>query len=49
MKYLIRINTRVRNVRIYSILKKTSGNVNFLTKLFMRVFAGVKKEEKLKI
>ena len=46
MKYSVRINKSVRNVHVYRVLKKTSGNVNVLTKLFISVFSRGKKEEK---
>lgn len=44
-KYTVRINKRVKNVHVYKVLKKTTGNVNLLTKIFIRVFAPKKKEE----
>lgn len=48
MKYVVKVNKRVRNIHVYKIIKKTSGNVNIATKLFIRIFAGKKKEETLK-
>ncbi|MCW6159722.1 MAG: hypothetical protein LVQ95_01375 [Candidatus Micrarchaeales archaeon] len=45
MRYSIRINKKMRNIRVYAIVKKVQGNPNILTKLFMRIFAGRKKEE----
>lgn len=45
MKYSVRINTRVKNAHVYKVIKKTSGNVNLLTKIFIRIFVGKKKEE----
>ncbi len=45
MIYKVRINRRLRNVQVYATLKKTSGNINFLTKLVMRIFVRKKKEE----
>ncbi len=47
MKYAIRVNKRVRNFRVYKVLKKTSGNVNIVTKIFIRIFSGRKKEEEV--
>jgi hypothetical protein len=44
MRYNIRVNKRIRDVRVYKVLKKTEGNANLLTKLFIKVFAGRKKE-----
>lgn len=54
MKYAVRINKRVRNVHVYRMMKKTRGNVNVFTKLFLRIFASKerqeeKKEEKIKM
>lgn len=45
MKYTIRINKRVKNIHIYKVVKRTTGNVNLLTKVFIRIFTGKKKEE----
>ncbi len=45
MRYSVRINRRVKNVHIYSVVKRTSGNVNLMTKIFLRIFAPRKKEE----
>ena len=47
MKYAIRVNKRVRNFRVYKVLKKTIGNVNIVTKIFIRIFSGRKKEEEV--
>ncbi len=47
MKYAIRVNKRVRNFRVYKVLKKTSGNVKIVTKIFIRIFSGRKKEEEV--
>ena len=44
MIYRIRINERVRNVKVVHIIKRLSGNPNILTRLFIRIFAGKKKE-----
>ena len=45
MRYSIRINKRTKNIRVYMIVKRMQGNPNVLTKLFMKIFAGRKKEE----
>lgn len=44
-RYIVRVNRRVKNVRIYKVVKKLSGNTNLLTKVFLRIFAPRKKEE----
>jgi hypothetical protein len=44
-KYMVRVNRRVKNVHIYKVLKRSSGNINVVTKLFMRIFTPKKKEE----
>jgi hypothetical protein len=38
MIYQVRINKRVGNVKVYSILKKIGSRENFLTKLFIKLF-----------
>ena len=45
MIYKVRINKRIKNIRVYAILKKTTGNVNAMTKLFMKIFERGKKEK----
>lgn len=45
MRYSVRINKRVRNVHVYKVIKKTSGNANIFTKLFLSIFAGKEKRE----
>ena len=46
MEYRVKINKRAqKDIHIYKILKKTSGNINIVTKLFIRIFSGNKKEE----
>lgn len=45
MRYSIRINRRVRNTRVYTVVKRIEGNPNILTKFFIRVFSGRKREE----
>jgi hypothetical protein len=44
MRYSVRINKRVRNTQVYKVIKKSAGNPNLVTKFFMKVFAGRKKE-----
>ncbi len=34
-----------KDIHIYKILKKSTGNTNALTKLFIRIFSGNKKEK----
>jgi hypothetical protein len=47
MRYYTHINKHVRNVRVYSILKKIGERPNFMTKIFARIFM-VKTGEKAK-
>ncbi len=44
MKYYVKIRRRLRYVRIYRILKKTEGQENMLTRLFIKVFSRKKKD-----
>ncbi len=44
MIYNVRINKRVKYIRIYTVLKHVRGRQNMLTKLFARVFAGKNKD-----
>jgi hypothetical protein len=44
MLYRIRINNKIRNIKVVHILKRVEGNPNLLTKLFIRIFVGKKKE-----
>ena len=44
MKYVIRINKRVRYLRAYTITKRIGEHENFLTKMFIRL-ANRKKAE----
>jgi hypothetical protein len=44
MIYNVRINKRVKYIRIYTVLKHVRGGQNMLTKLFARVFAGKNKD-----
>ncbi|HUC38688.1 MAG TPA: hypothetical protein VL944_00985 [Candidatus Acidoferrum sp.] len=43
MKYVVRINKRVRYLKTYTIVKKVGPQPNLLTKLFIKIFN--KKEE----
>ena len=45
MKYYIKINKKIRNVRVYAILKKVGGNQNFLTDIFLKIFNRPKSSE----
>jgi hypothetical protein len=45
MQYNIRVNRRIRNVKVYRIIKKMEKGPNPLTKLFIKIFSGKKKEE----
>lgn len=45
MEYKVRINKKVKNVHVYAVLKKTEGEPNLITKFFIRIFTGKKKEE----
>lgn len=45
LKYTLRINKRIKNVRVYRTLKKASQDINIVTKLFIRIFNPPKKEE----
>ena len=46
MEYRVKVIRRAqKDIHIYKVLKKSSGNANLLTKLFIRVFAGTKKEK----
>jgi hypothetical protein len=39
MKYNVRVRKRANNMKVYTIVKKTGAQDNFITKLFMKVFA----------
>ncbi len=45
MIYRVRLNRKVRNIRVYTLLKKSGAKQNAITKLFMQIFAGKKSEE----
>ncbi len=45
MIYRVQLNRRVRNIKVYTLLKKSGEQQNALTKLFMRIFGGKKKAE----
>lgn len=38
MKYNVRINKKVKYMKVYTLLKKIGNNENFLTKLFIKIF-----------
>lgn len=44
MKYVIRINKRIRYLRTYTIVKKIGEHENLLTKAFERIFNRKKNE-----
>ncbi|MGC8648785.1 MAG: hypothetical protein ACP5UN_01015 [Candidatus Micrarchaeia archaeon] len=44
MIYRVNINKKVRNIKVVHIIKKLEGNPNLLTRFFIRIFAGKKKE-----
>ncbi|MEM0201622.1 MAG: hypothetical protein QXR73_00385 [Candidatus Micrarchaeaceae archaeon] len=44
MKYIARINKRVRYIRVYGIVKRVGPKQNFLTRLFVKALT--KKEDK---
>ncbi|MGC8572132.1 MAG: hypothetical protein ACP5RI_00315 [Candidatus Micrarchaeia archaeon] len=44
MIYRVIINKKVRNIKVVHILKRLEGNMNLLTRLFVKIFAGKKKE-----
>lgn len=41
----MRINKRLRYIRVYNIVRKVSNKQNPLTKIFMRVFGGNKENK----
>lgn len=38
MKYIVRVNKKLRYLRTYTILKRVDRNENFLTRVFMKAF-----------
>ena len=40
MKYKIRMNKRVRYIRVYKVLSHAGERTNALTKLFIKMFGG---------
>ncbi len=44
MKYLVRINKKVRYLRAYNIKEKVGEHQNFLTKIFVRLLNRKPKE-----
>ncbi len=45
MTYTIRINKRVRNVKVYSVKKRVGKSEGFMTKLFIKLFNQGRKNE----
>ena len=45
MKYAVRINKRIRNVRVYMITKRIGERQNFMTKLFTSAFTRHKNDQ----
>jgi hypothetical protein len=39
MKYIVRINKKLRYLRTYTIVKRVDRNDNFLTRMFIKVFS----------
>ena len=48
MIYRVRLSKKVRNIKVYDLLKKSGQAQNVITRLFMRVFAKKKPEEEAK-
>ncbi len=46
MKYYVIINKRLKYIKVYSILKKIGQQNNFLTDLFIKIFAMKKQKKK---
>ena len=44
MKYYAQMNRRVRDVHVYTIVKRVGGNQNFLTEAFVKLFSGMAKK-----
>lgn len=47
MKYVVRINKRVKYLRTYNIVKRVGGNENLITKMFVKLFNRKKNERNL--
>ena len=45
MIYRVRLNKKVRNIRVYHLLKKSGQGQNVITRLFMRIFVKKKGDE----
>lgn len=43
MIYRVHLNKKVRNIKVYNVLKASGQRQNFLTKLFMKVFTPQRK------
>ncbi len=44
MKYIARVNKRVRYIRVYEITKRIGPKQNFLTRLFVKALTKKEKE-----
>ncbi len=44
MKYFVRINKKLRYIKVYNVVNPLGGKQNFMTKLFMKVFR-IKQEQ----
>ena len=45
MIYRVQLNRKVRNIRIYTLLKRSGQRQNAITRLFMQVFSRKKADE----
>ncbi|MGI0134225.1 MAG: hypothetical protein ACREBW_04625 [Candidatus Micrarchaeaceae archaeon] len=45
MKYAVRINKRIKNVRVYAVMKRVGSHENFMTRLFTSAFSRHQKEQ----
>jgi hypothetical protein len=45
MLYRARLNRKVRNIKVYTLLKSSGERQNAVTKLFMRIFAKKNTEQ----
>jgi hypothetical protein len=48
MIYRVRLNKKVRNIKVFTMLIKSGQAQNIITRLFMRVFIKKKSEEAAK-
>jgi hypothetical protein len=49
MIYKMRINKRIRNIRVYKMLKRSGKRPNLITLLFMKAMAGRGKDEGVQV